>query len=345
MPRTFDAVPAQVEQMRRVWVERGGTIDALTRDAFDAMESRDDIAVLRIPEVVPADANLGCSVAGGYRPTPPTLVVTASMSLRRQHFTLLHELGHHLQRTDLDLGTKVIEHPSGESFEDSACDSFAAGVLIPDAVLEAELARTGLSATAAVGLFNTTNASRAAVSVRLAGKLTNAGVVAVLDPEGTVTFAASRGGLFPPARTSNQSENPLFTAALEQREQQRSVQRNDSRIHYRNGNTSNLLYGHAAWAGDRIFVVMVEYGASWLSMSPPRESTATFATERWETCDQCGTSFEIKVTCRTCGRPQCPKRHCGCPSNSERTCHECFIVKPVARFPGDGVVCLDCRSA
>lgn len=331
--------------MRRVWTSRGGTIESLTRDAFEAMESRSDIAVLRIPEVVPADANLGCSVAGGYRPNPPTLVVAESMSLRRQHFTLLHELGHHLQRTDLELGTKVVEHSQAESFEDSACDSFAAGVLIPDEALEAELSRSGLTASTAVGLFNTTNASRAAVSVRLAGKLTNAGVVAVLDPEGTVTFAASRGGTFPPARGSNQSENPLVSAVLEQRDQQRSIQRNDARIHYRNGNTSNLLYGHAAWAGDRIFVVMVEYGASWLSMSPPRERSATFATERWETCDQCGTGFEIKVTCRACGRPRCPKGHCGCKSSSERTCHQCFLVKPVSRFPGDEVICLDCRPA
>lgn len=98
MPRTFDAVPAQAAAMVRTWEARGGSRDELTCDAFAALEGRDDVTVLRVPEFVPDDSQLGCSVAGGYRWDPPTLIVTQSMSKRRQHFTLLHELGHHIQR-------------------------------------------------------------------------------------------------------------------------------------------------------------------------------------------------------------------------------------------------------
>lgn len=344
MPRTFDATPTQVDAMLSVWQARGGSIEALTFDAFTALGQRDDLAVLRVPEFIPRDSQLGCSVAGGYRWDPPTLVVTESMSRRRQQFTLLHELGHHLQRTDIGLGTTVVEHRDPEVFEDACCDAFAARILLPDALVDVHISDRGPTAQSAVELFNASNASRAAISVRLAGRLTPAGVVAVLDETGTVTFAAARGGIFPPARGSNQTANPLVKAALDEPDGSKVITRDNAQVWYRSGHSSNRLYGQATWAGDRLFLIMVEYGAPWLSFSPPRDGTAERTAERWDDCEHCGRNFEIKLVCGRCRQPRCPGGHCGCTAKTEMTCVSCFLERHRSQFsPGSGI-CLECAG-
>lgn len=316
MVRIVDGVAAQVTAMIAVWRNRAGDIEALTLDAFEALTLRTDVAVISVPEFVPADAQLDCSVAGGYRESPPTLVVTQSMSVRRQHFTLLHELGHHLQRTDLTLGEAVLAHSEPDLFEEAACDAFAARILLPDDMVASVLGVEGPSARSAVELFALSNASRAAISVRLAGLLVSAGVVAVVDETGAVTFAATRGGVFPPRRTSDQTSNPLVRTMLERRDDAEVVTRNDAHIRYGNGGTSNTLYGQAAWVGDRMIMLMVEEAAPWLTYSPPRDGTATF------------------------GRMQAEER----AEPQARLCEGCWLMKHPTQFDIDADVCRECAA-
>lgn len=344
MPRTFDAVPAQVDAMVRVWEARGGSRDDLTRDAFAALEGRGDLTVLSVPEFVPHDSQRGCSVAGGYRWDPPTLIVTQSMSWRRQQFTLLHELGHHIQKTDIALGTAIVEHREPEAFEDASCDAFAARMLLPDDLVEAHIHGSGPTVSTATGLFAASNASRAAICVRLVGRLRSAGVVAVLDGDGIVTFAAACGGLFPPARGSDQCANLLVQAAMRADRDGRVVTRDDAKIWYRGGHTSDLLYGQAAWAGDRLFLTMVSYGAPWLTFSPPRDSTADQAPDAWDECEHCHQEFVAEGVCGGCEHPRCPSGHCGCTANTEQTCTECFLCKHPSQFDTGSTVCRDCAS-
>lgn len=344
MPRTFDAVPAQVDAMLAVWHARGGDVEALTLDAMRELRQRTDLTVTVVPEFVPRDYTQGCSVAGGYRWEPPTLLVTESMSRRRQQFTALHELGHHLQKTDVCLGTTVVEHAHPEEFEDACCDAFAARILLPADLVALHTPRRGPTAVGAVELFDSSNASRAAICVRLAGALQSPGVVAVVDGTGTVSFAAARGGLFPPARGSDQRQNPLVRAALDADDPTRAVTRDDAQIWYRTGHSSNRLYGQAAWSGDHLFLVQVEYGASWLSYSPPRDGTSERTIDRWEECEHCGARFTITFTCRRCGHPRCPAGHCGCTAAALRTCNECFLEKASAQFPAGSMICADCLS-
>lgn len=300
--------------------------------------------MLSVPEFVPHDSQLGCSVAGGYRWDPPTLIVTQSMSWRRQQFTLLHELGHHIQKTDIALGTAIVEHREPEAFEDASCDAFAARMLLPDDLVEAHIHGLGPTVSTATGLFAASNASRAAICVRLVGRLRSAGVVAVLDGDGIVTFAAACGGLFPPARGSDQCANPLVQAAMRADRDGRAVTRDDAQIWYRGGHTSDLLYGEAAWAGDRLFLMMVSYGAPWLTFSPPRNSTADEAPDPWEECEHCHQEFVAEGVCGRCEQPRCPSGHCGCTARAEKTCAECFQRKHPSQFDTGSTVCRDCAS-
>jgi len=342
--RTFDAIPAQVEAMMTVWESRSGSVEALTLDAFEVLKERDDVTVVSVPEFVPQDSQLGCSVAGGYKWDPPTLIVTESMSRRRQQFTLLHELGHHIQKTDIGLGTIVVEHQQPEEFEDACCDSFAARVLLPDDLVDAHVPGRGPTVQGAIELFEASNASRAAICVRLAGRLQSAGVVAVLDESGIVTFAAARGGLYPPARGSDQTANPIVTAALDSDDPTRTFARDDAQIWYRSGNSSERLYGQAAWVGDHLFLIMVAYSAPWLSMSPPRDGTAQHTKDRWDQCEHCQQNFIIGFICRTCRQPRCPARHCGCTTKTQRSCPSCFLEKHRSQFDPSSDICLECAS-
>lgn len=344
MRTTFDDAPAQVEAMLSAWEARGGSLEDLTLDAFAALEQRVDLAVLRVPEFVPADSQLGCSVAGGYRWEPPTLVVTESMSRRRQQFTLLHELGHHIQKTNIDLGTRIVEHRDPEAFEDACCDAFAARLLLPDDLVNAHMSNRGPSARSAVDLFETSNASRAAICVRLANRLQSPGAVVVVDEDGIVTFAAAGGGFYPPARGSDQTENPLVRAVLDANDESRTFVRDDAQIWYRDGHTSERLYGQAAWAGDLLILVMVEYGAPWLAMSPARHGTVQYTADCWEQCEHCSKTFIIGSICHRCRQPRCGSGHCGCTSKTQKTCMECFLQKHSNQFAPDANTCLECAS-
>lgn len=320
MPRFFEGAAAQAEAMRAAWVSDGGSITDLTLDAFETLELIPGMSVLRVPDVVPNDSALGCSVAGGYRELPPTLIVTMSMSKRRQHFTLLHELGHHLQRTHIDLGRAVLRHKDRLGFEDAACDAFAASVLLPDDMVDdACVAYGGVTAQTAVDLFEASNASRAAIAVRIAGRLKGAGAVAVLNESGVVTFAAARGSIFPPARGSDQSSNPLIRAALAGSGAGNLWTRDDAQILYSTGHSSNQLYGQAAWVGDRLIAIMVDEAAPWRTFSPPRDFTAVRTPVSW---DGPGLFDREQLT--------------------EKRCDSCFLVKHVSQFSADSTACKEC---
>src|ERR1022692_2335304 len=103
---------AQADRMLQV-LDRDwpGSRERLQHDALAELCRWQEIQVRTVPDT---QADQRCSVAGGYVHTtaPPTLTVTMSLSPRRQAFTALHELGHHLQRNDIDLAVAVRSQPA-----------------------------------------------------------------------------------------------------------------------------------------------------------------------------------------------------------------------------------------
>nr|CEL19303.1 hypothetical protein [Kibdelosporangium sp. MJ126-NF4]CTQ94898.1 hypothetical protein [Kibdelosporangium sp. MJ126-NF4] len=335
----------QAEAMIAV-VERlhPGALVALRESPLDELGNWPDIVVELVPE-----GNDGgrCSVAGSYRDDtkPPTLVVGASRSHRRRGFTGLHELGHHLQQTDPDLGQPLFAYQDSEAFEDSACDAFAARVLLPDDRVRGVIDVRGPAAPAVVDLFRSSQASREACCVRAAEYLTGGGIVALLDAAGTVTFAAQRG-MLPPARGSDQSATPLIGAALRA---SATVERDNTFVAFRNGSTSDTLYGQAAWCDeDYLIAVLVSDNAAWRPFAPPRPDTARSRFGSWWTCETetCSETFRItEPACTRCRTPRCPNGHCGCTSarvQADRQCDTCFLKWPPSRFNGNSPTCRSC---
>jgi hypothetical protein len=274
---------------------------ALGDDALAALDRHSEVTLRMVPE---SDTGGGCNVAGGYRgnETPPALLVTTSLSRRRRAFTALHEFGHHLQRTNLDLGEVLLDHPEDEDLEEAACQVFASRVLLPDALVAPVTPTRGPDATTIADFYASSNASRAACCVRAAELLPGGGAVVLYRENGTVDMTASTG-LIPPARRSDQSATPLLARALSR--PGCTVEHDDNVIAYSTG-TSDLLYGQATWVDGYIVAVLMPDNASWKPLALPRPGTGTYTgPSKWATCEHCLTPFTVTDdVCPRCATPR-----------------------------------------
>lgn len=336
---------AQAEAMlATIEARRAGALLALRHDPLGELELWPELQVHLVPE---ANGNDNCSVAGSYQhqATPPALVVTRSRSVRRRGFTVLHELGHHLQQTDPELGQLLFAVENSEALEEAACDAFASRVLLPEDVVAAHIDRRGPTAAAVADLFQNSRASREACCVRAAEHFTGAGVVVLLDNEGKVLFAAPHGTV-PPARGSDQSATPLIAAALRT---PGTVERDRTHVAYRGGNTSDLMYGQASWCDPNYLIaVLTPDNVPWRRFAMPRPDTNRRSYGRWWTCETCGEEFQVtEPQCDRCGQPRCESLHCSCTvqrARRDRTCDTCHMTLPPSRFIGNDTTCRDCAG-
>jgi hypothetical protein len=330
-----------------VEAHRPGSLVALSEDPLGELARWSEIQLVMAPE---SEAGSGCSIAGRYddRIDPPSLIIGTARSGRRRGFTALHELGHHLQRTSIALGQRLFDVHDTEGLEEASCDEFAARLLLPDDLVASSIGERGPTAADVVELFDRSGASREACCVRGADRLVGAGVVVLLDRTGTVLFAAPRG-LIPPARGSDQSTTPLISAALKQ---QSDAQRDETYIIYRTSNTSEHLYGQAAWCdADYLVAVLASDNVPWLPLALPRPGSGHVRYGSWWTCevDGCGETFAVTEPscqqCRQCRHPRCSHGHCGCTAaraRRDRTCTRCQLRLPPNCFDGSSSVCRDC---
>ncbi|WP_433272271.1 ImmA/IrrE family metallo-endopeptidase [Pseudonocardia xinjiangensis] len=336
-----DVVSQARLMLQRLEADRPGSVNRLHTDALAELGTWTDVQVRRVPDTA---AQTRCSVAGGYvhSTNPPTLTVTRSLSHRRQQFTALHELGHHLQKHDVRLAVAVRRQPANnEAFEDAACDMFASLVLVPDDVLPSQPEGRSPSAADVVAVFERTQASRAACCVRMASRLGTHGVITVLDATGTVSFAVARGEVYPPARGSSQASTPLVAAA---RCRGGNARTDETYVQYRSGDRSELLYGDAVWSGEYLVTVAVLDRPGWKQFAPPRIGSRQFAARDW-TCEMCGEEFTPDGSCANCSTPRCSAGHCTCTLAAERQCHRCFQLLGPSRFPSRAdSVCRDCAG-
>lgn len=322
--------------------DRPGVLDRLRVDAIEELHTWPDLQVQMVAE---AFSTGGCSVAGSYGDDkqPPALYVALSASVRRRQFTVLHELGHHLQNTDPDLGDAVVL-ATGDRFEDDACDLFAARVLLPDSLVADCFGDRTPTPGDIVALYTRSSASRAACVVRAAEHLGSFGAVVLYDAEGVVSFAAAKGSVYPPARGTDQSHTALVAAALREpgRPDGVAITTDTTVIRYRSGHDSDPLYGQAAWCDGYLIAVLVEHHAPWQTFSPPRQVVPSSRQPRWADCEVCQTSFEVSDLCAACHEPRCPSGHCACTLQREKRCERCALTYGLAMFPGNGAICREC---
>lgn len=323
------------------------TIDAdlrglLFEDAIGTMLDRKETLVRLVPDTEVTSSP--CSVSGAYLSDhePPILAVALSASRRRRAFTVLHELGHHLQQSVFHLMELLMDQPDGGlALEDAACDSFASAILLPSDLVEENIGSKGPTAAAVVRLWEHSNASRAAICVRTAAALKAPGHVSLLDEDGIIIFTSSRG-LPPLRRNSDQSASNIFRAF--QRSSTTTTEATTT-FAYRDGIRGQELYAQAADLGGLTVVVSVTERAPWLKLSLPKKESGPKG--KYWVCehDACGHEFRtFSAPCSECRAPHCPDcRRCNCgTSRPEKTCNSCYLVKAVHLFDPQSPVCQDC---
>jgi Zn-dependent peptidase ImmA (M78 family) len=346
VPVRRDVIGAQVDAMMAVLREtHPDAPEKLIADPIVELSNWPDLAVRLVPESDTGSLadQPPCSVAGVYLgdETPPVLAVATSMSPGRRAFTALHELGHHVQRTEPKLWDLLFAQPDrGLALEDAACDGFAAEILLPAALVNQFIEARGPTAQHIVDLWRASTASRAAVCVRAAQRLVTPGHVVLLDASGTVSFAAS-AGLPPVARGSQQGAIDTVREAYDRGG--RATGR--TRLRYRDGILGEPMHAQIVPMNGFLVMVAVVDSAPWETFSLSSRAPGPLAAS-W-TCEQpeCGHEFRsFEQPCARCGCPICPEcARCGCaPRVKERVCSGCFQRLPSVVFTGTSTRCLDC---
>jgi hypothetical protein len=317
--------------------------DVLRSDPIEAVSQLPDVKVMMLSD---EQEWPGCSLAGHYERKKGAQLATISLatadSARRKGFTVLHEYGHHLQQTVGLLADALGQYGDNETaVEESACDLFAAELLIPRDLIDRLISQRGPSAASVRELFKASRASRAACAVAASARLFLGGVVLVVDRKGTVNFAAAHGSVYPPRKGSTLAGTPLFRTISRVVDSDSSADGAEP-LTYGNGSQSATLFFDACWCDGYYLVVMTEGGASWQVFSPPRDDSR-FANS-YVDCEFCGKSFRPVALCDACRVPLCPDGHCACTARRERSCVMCFMTRHETQFAPESDICNECRN-
>ena len=334
-------VDARVETMLRDLDRRGPDMrERLAAAPISEIQSWPELEVAYIDMVARSSE---CTIAGAYIDSvePAVIGIVSGTFSRRESFTALHELGHHLQRNSMELIEALPAQPDrGRALEEATCDAFAASVLIsPER--STEVLGTGTpTAAAVVQLWRSTSASRAAVCVRAAQRLESPGHVLLLNHAGEIEFASSHND-YPLARGLDQSQCEIFRAITTS---QFDTVSKKTRFRYRGGSESSEYYAQATEIDGYFLVVAVVDRAPWerISLSP---ATSSFVA-KWHECAHCGEVALASTleTCEGCAELKCAEcGGCGCLHHvEERLCTGCFLLKPAQQFEAGSSVCVDC---
>lgn len=335
--------------------------EGLETDPLAELETRGDVIVQRLPPAlhVAPSATLGkeCSVAGTYYDPTTTvaaiIAVAESNSTRRNAFTALHELGHHIQRTTPAIADELADLPLDITFavEDRICEEFAAAILIPDRAVNAILGSGIPTAADIVTLAEQTSASRPAVCIRAHENLAVPGMVVLIDDEDVVQIAPTRD--LPPLRRGSIQSNAEVVKKARRRQAAGDhgfrMTDDDTRFQYRDGIEGTSLFTQGAdIGGGYLVIVAVTENPPWRDrFTLPKVDTGPRAADWVCPHRECGEPFESWAeTHDLCGQPRCTSCHrCGCSLThvKERVCEGCHLMQPNHRYADDDAThCDDC---
>lgn len=266
----------------------------------------------------------GCGGGGYYSAQPPTIYLHPSTA-RRNNFTLLHELGHHLQQHHPEFAFALLDlSPQNRKLaEEKISNEVASRVLLPwsEEPLDARFVHP---AELVAGLFATTGASRSATIERVIGLLPQSAkwILVVSDLGGVVEHGHSTYTDFQPAKGSYQ---PGLKALAEE------AMEGPVRRKFHEG----IRYSNRSELHDMLVEAVLDHEGRYLFAALTPE--ARFGTGRvdWPTYEcvnpSCGRSFEAKWVrreCDKCGDPACSWcDRCSCdPTNTGVVCNECFLA-------------------
>lgn len=266
-----------------------------------------------------------CPVAGYYDHRVPAIVLHPSATASRDRFTVLHELGHHVQRIVLEWADIWCTLPTteGERLNEAVADAFAAELLVPSALVD--LSAGDVTAPLLVSAqAEVPTASRSALAHQALRdpSPTDDVVVAVCALDGTVVFARAVGRLWAPKRGAVQPGFARLIASAARGPGQSSGPL-DPGLVAASGAVQEELAAQAAidTTGGYAFVVVRPQ----LRYAPPSW------TDRTTECvsPACGEVFVPELgaaPCRDCGDFRCSEcGACSCMNNTPSACPRCHL--------------------
>ena len=263
-----------------------------------------------------------CGGGGYYKAQPPTIYLHPSIA-RRNNFTLLHELGHHLQQHHPEFAFALMDmSPDARKLaEEKISNEIASQVLLPwsEEPLDARYVHP---AELMAGLFATANASRSACLNRVRGLLPTSAkwILVVSDLDGVVEHSHSTYSDAQPARGSCQTS----LKALAEEAAQGPVRR---RLH------EGIRYSTGSELHDMLVEAVLDHEGRYLfaALTPEdRFGTGRVISPTFDCANPaCGRSFQadwVKRYCDRCHDPVCSWcSRCSCdPTLTTKYCQSCF---------------------
>ncbi|MGV9860926.1 ImmA/IrrE family metallo-endopeptidase [Gordonia sp. NPDC003425] len=325
-------------------VENAGTVAShliagLSDAGFDIVALRDYplTALLESAELhVEFEDDLSAGFCGGggyYRDDPPTIHLHQA-TYRRDNFTLLHELGHHLQRRHPDWHWILMDiHPQEvrRSVEEAVSNDFAAQVLMP--VDQSDLDATAIHpADVMAGIFARTGASRSAAMQRVRGMLPRAArwILAVADEDGRViTSLSTYEDAQPPIDLVQEGFREVYAEAVDG-----GVRRDFLEgVEYRTGSVLSDMRVEAVLDHQERYV--------FIALRPTAVNGAGTLTFPSAECSNpaCGEFFSPRQSpgrCDSCQQFRCPTcRRCSCEATRSATvCPGCNLAYTASELAG-----------
>ncbi|MFC8730924.1 ImmA/IrrE family metallo-endopeptidase [Luteimicrobium sp. NPDC057192] len=291
---------------------------------FDAGELLDDVEVAWTDTRPPG----ACSLGGTYDPelNPPRLRIAVSSSGRRDGFTLLHEVCHHLMYTDPAWSLTVLPGIPADKrhmLAEMVANSFAAGILLPAATVNPTFAG-GVTAAAIRALCEGSEASATACCVR-ALHAPGDRLVLFTDLDGKPWYSGSTGIPYNPGKRITQPSVARAVAAAQDSASGTARIVGAEGIRYSTGTTDTDVVVDVALRGGGVFVVVTR---------APHDDRLRAAGQSGEVeCPQCDATFTVADAvrqCQTCGLWACPEcGGCECEQASV-VCELCFLTLPDA---------------
>ena len=295
-------------------------------DPLAALDMVPDVEVRWTTQPPKGECQLG-GVYDGDR-DPALITVRESPNEKRNYFTCLHELGHHLFAQDEVWQYEVLPGLGRHArrTEEKIVNDFAASLLIPDDEVERHLG-AGVSARGIVSLIRQTQASATSCCVR-ALHLPGERLIILADHAGGIWWVDSSGSPFTPGRKVHQ---PALVRAIERAIEggaEYTLVGGDG-IRYSTGNANTDV---------SINVVLHEGLAIAVATSTHPQSRQRVDAQWEETCESCGAEFQIDNSpghCANCDTWKCPEcRRCECNAPKPVYCLRCFMQMSVAESAG-----------
>lgn len=260
----------------------------------------------------------------GMSVTEAGIILYRATGSRRENFTLVHELAHHLIAQDDDCPSWLGDQHDPPALEEEICDLIAARLLIPDDTITWALNNGPPSADTVAVLYENTVASRSACAIAVASRIPCDGFVLLTERGSGEVFIGSRaretrpyawkGHRIPDSHPLSRHDPPAKAKTWW------ADWRGDRREFYM---TSTEIAGYICG----VFAESDLWGVETLHTYNPIEPDRGYNGRLTCPCGYVGTTRMFP--CASCGVSECPKcGECECARRARREqrgiCQACF---------------------